>query len=125
MSYYYLYNPKLFIDVPGWRKRLEQNAVKKEIKEAEKVVEDILPETPDTPAQVFTPELKTDISKFVGISQKISSIEDLLAKNLEENAKKLELLKQQAELAELRLKLALQILEQHEDEITLLAHLLD
>lgn len=123
MTYYYFYNPKLFIDF-GWLKHRKPKDVPENVIEANKTIEKILPEIPGEIAPVFTKELSEKITEFIGISQKISKNEEIITKNLIEKEKKAELLLEQAKLAEQRVVAAIQILLQEEEERALLLMLL-
>lgn len=135
MTYFYMYNPKQFIDPGavaaalhgGWKKRRKQEDEEEQSEDSVEHVKDLVGEEPikTTALERYTPELGVEVDKFLELARKIALLE-ALEKVLQKKADKIDALQRdrekylrhQAAVAEL-------ILRMQEEEEMLLMLLLD
>ena len=137
MSFFYLYNPKCFVDPwikskgfdPYKRKREEPDKFEEleEPKEPEetKIVGSIASEALSEIPQVKTRELDSKLSSFIGFSQKIAQIEQKLENLSLELAEKQKIMLESQELEKKRQEIAREILLMDGEEKLLALLLLD
>lgn len=125
MTFFYCYNPKVWID-PGWIEALADPIKrKKHAPEIEKALEVVKASRPkDSNLPVRTKELDAKVSEFIGISQKIASLEKQISElEGEEQAIKEILSLQDAIMRQQRI-VANRLLEMEEEEQAMLLMLM-
>lgn len=123
MTFFFLYNPKQFID-PAWFDVPESDSLPKKRKIEQGISEkkELLNDIKDS--ETFTTELKTKISDFHETTEKISQISEKISEEMLEEAERSQILAEIKRIELFRLMIGEQILLMEEEEALMLTVLL-